>query len=380
MLSGHDPQWEPSASQVRAAHAKAVGGKRDKCNKGKSCSAACITRTDRCLVDIPLSPSQSTGRVRDFIQNKQSSDEGRAAVKFRREVEREVVRALASGDKDKYESSRQKVIDYNKSSTEKGLGNINVPVSWERAIKVKESYHKASKAIRVKVEEAARLGDKAAYDREERKLMNLQRRLGTRIGESKFIKRGEIWRREDGDDNVNNSFLKGLRGSSILKGAHIDRYQDDISISKMVSGYKVSLEIEENGKTFSFTINNSYEKPKGISNRIGMQIGSVTEEMFREVVRSMAEGSVVWVHPYGADGRGPKRRRAYERFGFGSVDDDSKMFGMVRGGVIAPANKDDMRDFDRNGEFNYKELSELERKRLFFTMLWGEDPAPSAIS
>lgn len=386
---------QPTNAQIRAAQARAVGGKRDRCSKGKSCSAACITRADRCLVEIPLSPAQAINKVRESIEGEKSKqlqllkaadvvserDAKRNLARFRRENERGVVNALSVKDKDKYNDYRQRAVEYNKMLVREGLdkksGLVNVPVSWERAVKIRESYYKARDIIKDNMKEAARIGDRTTYDREERRLMRLQKRLASKVGDRDYARRGVIWDREGGNDNYRNSFLKGLRESSVLKGSSIEKYYDTLSISKMVAGHKVSIEIEESGKGFAFKIDGSYEKPKGMPMRVSMQIANETESMFRDVVSHMRDGSVVSVYPYGADGRGDKRRRAYERFGFGSEEYDSSMYGVVSRGRIVPGTRRDMEEYVMEGDYNFAELTRVKRVKLFYTMLWGEDPTPN---
>lgn len=58
-----------SSSEIRRAKAKAVGGKRKRCTKGKSCSATCIQGTDACLVEMPDSAASSVSKARDMLQN-----------------------------------------------------------------------------------------------------------------------------------------------------------------------------------------------------------------------------------------------------------------------------------------------------------------------
>jgi len=55
-------------TQIARAKSKAVGGKRKKCTRGKSCSATCIAANKICLVDIPLSSAIEIPKVRKMIQ------------------------------------------------------------------------------------------------------------------------------------------------------------------------------------------------------------------------------------------------------------------------------------------------------------------------
>jgi hypothetical protein len=68
-----DNQANPSPSEVRRAKEKAVGGKRKRCVKGKSCSAACIQPTDACLVEMPDVVASSISKTRDKVSSKPES-------------------------------------------------------------------------------------------------------------------------------------------------------------------------------------------------------------------------------------------------------------------------------------------------------------------
>ena len=56
-----------SAAQIETAKRRAVGGKRKRCTKGKSCSATCIAASKICLVEIPWVAAKGIGPVRDKL-------------------------------------------------------------------------------------------------------------------------------------------------------------------------------------------------------------------------------------------------------------------------------------------------------------------------
>jgi len=60
----------PTASAIRAANRKAVGGGKKRCKKGKACSATCIAANEDCLVGLPEPVSQSTTKVVAMIQQR----------------------------------------------------------------------------------------------------------------------------------------------------------------------------------------------------------------------------------------------------------------------------------------------------------------------
>lgn len=67
----------PSASEIRSAKAKAVGGGRKRCRKGKNCSAACIAGNKDCLVDLPEPVAAAMPKVVGVVRKKK---EGVGAV------------------------------------------------------------------------------------------------------------------------------------------------------------------------------------------------------------------------------------------------------------------------------------------------------------
>ena len=60
-------------SQIEAAKRKAVGGKRKRCTKGKSCSATCIAANKICLVEIPWVSASSMSKAVKLIENRSAT-------------------------------------------------------------------------------------------------------------------------------------------------------------------------------------------------------------------------------------------------------------------------------------------------------------------
>jgi hypothetical protein len=67
----------PSASEIRSAKTKAVGGGRKRCRKGKNCSATCIAGNKYCLVDLPEPVAAAMPKVVGVVRKKK---EGVGAV------------------------------------------------------------------------------------------------------------------------------------------------------------------------------------------------------------------------------------------------------------------------------------------------------------
>lgn len=199
-------QNEPTPSEIRASHRKAVGGKRDRCNKGKSCSAACIERKDRCLVDFPEPASRATTKVRDKVSQLELFPTDKYVDKktvekiseFKKKVERGLIKAVHLEDEDKYNRHRQEIIDFNKRLGERSSSALKVPATWERMQNVRESYEKAKGKLVNRLEKAAKKGDRIKYQEEEKRLLKIRRDLGVKVGDTAKYLREEIWYRLGG--------------------------------------------------------------------------------------------------------------------------------------------------------------------------------------
>lgn len=352
-------------SEVARAHQKAVGGARPRCQKGKSCSAACVFRGDRCLVEIPVSPSQALAKVRNEVEAEKTKqlqlvrmgditpkDKLQKSVRdFRRGNELEINNAIRAGSREDYDRLRQRVIDYNKNLVREGVaektGLVNVPVTWEKLQDVSKRYEKAKDATEERMIGLARLGNREAYNKEERKLMAIQRKIGVKLGADEEMRRkGEIWDKEDGDRWSRNYFLKALSESPKLKGATIEhdgRGEMDIRKTIGKNTVLISLYNSERGIDTSFQINGSYARmDRGTSENTRLVLA--IRSMFKDIVSNMDEGTVLKCVPYNGDGYGDERRSAYERFGFKTFSSGA-MYGTVFNGKVTPADRDDLDDY-----------------------------------
>lgn len=60
----------PTASAIRAANRKAVGGGKKRCRRGKNCSATCIAANKDCLVGLPEPVNNSLTKVTAFVKDR----------------------------------------------------------------------------------------------------------------------------------------------------------------------------------------------------------------------------------------------------------------------------------------------------------------------
>jgi hypothetical protein len=130
-----------TAYQIESAKRKAIGGKKKRCKKGKSCSATCIAANKVCLVDIPWVSAQGIPKVVSEIQKVSKtaeksitkSDKGSALdPSLERFVKEEyqkkwtealegMVAANKNGDKKAYDSHKKKISDLYAKVTNKGV-------------------------------------------------------------------------------------------------------------------------------------------------------------------------------------------------------------------------------------------------------------------
>ena len=69
---------QPTASKIRSAQAKAVGGSRKRCRKGKNCSATCIAAGEICLVELPEPVGVATSKVAGMVMAQRGGSPGTA--------------------------------------------------------------------------------------------------------------------------------------------------------------------------------------------------------------------------------------------------------------------------------------------------------------
>jgi hypothetical protein len=352
-------------SEVARAHQLAVGGARPRCDKGKACSAACVFRGDRCLVEIPdphpMLLQRSGMRLNQRRQNSYNLLEW-VILHLRKNFRGMLLNSVGQmnwqstmlsggGSREEYDRLRQRVVDYNKTLVREGVaektGLVNVPVTWEKLQRVSKAYEKAKDATEEKMINLARLGNKDEYNKEERKLMAIQRKIGVKLGaDDEMRRKGEIWENEDGDRWSRNYFLKALSESPKLKGATIEhdgRGEMDIRKTIGKNTVLISLYNSDRGIDTSFQINGSYARmDRGTSENTRLVLA--IRSMFKDIVSNMDEGTVLKCVPYNGDGYGDERRSAYERFGFKTFSSGA-MYGTVFNGKVTPADRDDLDEY-----------------------------------
>ena len=133
-----------TASQIESAKRKAVGGKRKRCTKGKSCSATCIAANKVCLVEIPWVVAKGIPKVVvkvNKVQEKKTPPDSLSEVKkiaqdvYKKEWSKawkNMNLAINDGDKQKYNFWKEQISKYHSKLTAKGvdIGPLKIP-TWK---------------------------------------------------------------------------------------------------------------------------------------------------------------------------------------------------------------------------------------------------------
>lgn len=369
----------PTVSEVRQAQSRAVGGKKDRCVKGKSCSATCIDPNETCLVEFPSPISDSISKARDNInpsrEEESLSEEGLKVVqrmkeKFKEDRYKEIRRAISYKDEIQYNKLRKEIIEFNNNLAEggaKSLSPIKVPIEWSKVEKIRAAYLKAYYKVSYNAEKAGYTGNKEAFDREVGKLKRMHETLGSKLGtadDSKFYKWGDYQ-----ENNLINRLFK-----ADMKGVKIMAFDEYVLLDSKVGKHSVRVELLNRGTKFTFKVNGGYDEDPDMTRKEKLAIAYRVKDMFSQVVKNMDEGSVIEVAPYTTDGKGEGRRKAYRAYGFLDEPSSGDMLGIVRKGKLQGATLDDLENFIDNDKYNFSEKNEV---ALFYQMLWGEPPSQS---
>lgn len=201
-------------SEIKAAKAKAIGGKKDRCRKGKSCSATCISGWKACLVEMPDMVSSSIGKLKNRIQTGISKIEkvlpGKSREQFldkkkedylrvRGKLVAGVKRAYLKGDDASAVRLQSKLYNIqNKVGSKLNIPKIKGDEFGSEASRSarREKYNSVKKELKKRLKDAALTGDLNRYNKLEKALLDLTRKAGKKFGDK------EVWRpsRQDRED------------------------------------------------------------------------------------------------------------------------------------------------------------------------------------
>lgn len=238
----------PTRSEVIRARRKAVGGRRPRCRRGKSCSAACINQNKHCLVDAPTPVEGALPRAVKAIQTRREKlgrKEQKQILEKRREyvkgkvkgrrseylrvrgiLQREIDEAVLMGNKNRFSDKMAKLQEMeDRVGSRLGIPKIKVEdysTMRSRLQSKRERFEKIMYSILLPMEEASKKGKKGDYDKLEKKLLKIKEKAEGSLFWDYFFKyrdpvnKGSIWKRDVGDrekDRVRrlNEKLKSLR-------------------------------------------------------------------------------------------------------------------------------------------------------------------------
>lgn len=113
-----------SVGDIRRAKQKAVGGKKDRCRKGKSCSATCISSWKQCLVEMSDSVSSSLREVKTRVQKRTDSIKSKLGLQVKEETKRRGVGQSLDGKALDNEKLAKRVDEWRKKNSLKKIDDI----------------------------------------------------------------------------------------------------------------------------------------------------------------------------------------------------------------------------------------------------------------
>lgn len=133
-----------TASQIERAKKMAVGGKKKRCVKGKSCSATCIAASKVCMVDIPWAAAKGIPKVVAAIKKVQENKKPSVDKEEMKKIAQEMYKsewvkawknmnlAISDGDNQKYNFWKEQISKYHAKLTSKGVdvGPLKIP-TWQ---------------------------------------------------------------------------------------------------------------------------------------------------------------------------------------------------------------------------------------------------------
>lgn len=306
--------------EVKRARAKAVGGKKDRCRKGKSCSAACISGWKACLVEMSTAVSNAISSAKNKIGGNLISkslgfvsksrifggpQRKAAKEKYERLVRRLVAEMRQSAqlkDKDKYKLAEDKLIRLQRGAHDRisswgyrmSVFKIKKGEIWKDEIEERKfgQYRKSRAALYSKIKESALSNDRGRYNRLVTALERLDNKFekgNPGLGQS----RNELWdKMRDAAGRKKGRGEKRGRGQS-LEGEALDteRLKDRVREwrRKMnLTDIKLDLYMDHHDATHVLVrdyIGKSSEKIAGLLGLKGKG-PSVLEEMFVDVLDS----------------------------------------------------------------------------------------------
>lgn len=266
-----------------------------RCQKGKSCGATCISRVDRCVLELGELVSGAVGKLKGFVSNLLGKPK---TIEKEVKVPEGSYKVRGSGKAEGDVRGRRSLIDA--FSGKKGRQNLS------RHIESLKLY---------------------LYDKSDKEVKQ--------IAKSQF--------------KENKNFVKRLSrnlpsGVGVIVGGQIIQMSAKTGTGDRVAVY-YSPKIG-----FHFSVNGSNDVGTVKTRRGQIQVTSLVRSLYDATVRSLPEGAVLRTRAHTEDGRGEKRTSIYNKLGFSAPGKaGEEMFGVVGpGNTVSPSSKQSWRDQRRS--------------------------------
>lgn len=214
-----------TAGKVRRAKQKTIGGKKDRCRKGKSCSATCISRWKDCLVEMSDAVSSSLTKTRKAIGKRAEKVvpglKGKYLERRRKEYlkAREFLRTQIKAEGYLGPSRKLNRLNEKLERLDKTIGSrLGIPKAKPVSREEQSSYDRRAKKylnalskVKQQVIQASKEGKKGTYDKLEKKLLDIQSKGGSKFpGLEPKYEKGKFWKDYSGN-------REGRRGQSYIR-------------------------------------------------------------------------------------------------------------------------------------------------------------------
>lgn len=264
-----------------------------RCTKGKSCGATCISRVDRCVLELG-----------ELVSS--------AVVKFKRLVNRLLGRPQPSPTTDEVKVPEG---GYKVRGKEPSSGSPQAKRALVRAFEGRKGKEVLSRNLE--------LLKTYLYDKSDKDVKEIAKSQAKQNRE--FAKR------------LGNNLPSGVR---VLVGGSVIQMS-----AKTESGDRVAAYFSPR-TGFHFSVNGTNDVGTVKTRRGQVQVTSLVRSLYDATVRSLPEGAVLRTRAYTEDGLGDRRATIYGKLGFsapGKVGED--MFGVVGpGNTVSPSSKQEWRD------------------------------------
>lgn len=296
-------------------------------------------------------------KLRRALENNNTLNRVPKVKDFRRDVMRDDFVLQLRADR-QGAINRNNFRDYNRVESLLSKLDPNNSSNIRERLWVRDKMEGTFKKLKDDMEKAADSGDRTAYDKVEERFLRVRTKLAKRFGPAavlddwdlRYIDKGDMWNRVRGGDvseRLRNSDL--MNGRPGTEGIKVRGNDDDLTISSKVLGNRLKISLSPNDST-SYSVNDSYSDLGNLTKAERVAIIREVRRQYNEIYSKMEDGTVFQISAETSDGKGKAREKAYVATGFSEPDSDGNMYGMIRGGKVTPIDEVDYRRARREEE------------------------------